>query len=269
MEWLTAHDMRALILDLRDNPGGLLTSAAEVCDMFIDKGVIVTTKGREGQVRRVDRQRQGPVHRLPYGDPRQSGQPSASEIVAACLQDHQRATIVGQRTYGKGTVQEVCDLGDDRGELKLTVASYWRPSNKNIHRRRGAGENDVWGVQPNEGYAVAVEGDELKRLYLDRLERDIFAPAPPKSRARRRPAPGRRSRWSIGSWPRRSPAWTARGRGSRPFFWPTCATACRKQCRPARRKTRSARTASLIKRLRSGLHVPYRLINGPLRRGRL
>ena len=78
---------------------------------------------------------------------------SASEIVAACLQDHQRATIVGQRTYGKGTVQEVCDLGDDRGELKLTVASYWRPSNKNIHRRHDAGENDVWGVQPNEGYA--------------------------------------------------------------------------------------------------------------------
>ena len=101
---------------------------------------------------------------------------SASEIVAACLQDHGRATIVGQRTYGKGTVQEVSDLGDDRGELKLTVASYWRPSNKNIHRRRGAGENDVWGVQPNEGCVVVVEGDELKRLRLDRQERDVFGP---------------------------------------------------------------------------------------------
>ena len=102
---------------------------------------------------------------------------SASEIVAACLQDHKRATIVGQRTFGKGTVQEVSDLGDDRGELKLTVAGYWRPSNKNIHRRHGAGESDVWGVQPNEGCTVAVEGDELKRLCSIGLSETFFAPA--------------------------------------------------------------------------------------------
>ncbi len=177
MEWLTEHQMRALILDLRDNPGGLLASAAEVCDMFIDQGVIVVTKGREGQIREeLIASGKGRFTDFPMAVLVNQNSASASEIVAACLQDHQRATIVGQRTFGKGTVQEVSDLGDDRGELKLTVASYWRPSNKNIHRPHGAGENDVWGVQPSEGYAVVVEGDELKRLYADRLERDIFRP---------------------------------------------------------------------------------------------
>lgn len=186
MDWLTAHHMRALILDLRDNPGGLLTSAAEVCDMFIDAGVIVATKGREGQLRQVVvASGKGPFTGFPMAVLVNQDSASASEIVAACLQDHERATIVGQRTYGKGTVQEVSELGDDRGELKLTVAGYWRPSNKNIHRRRGAGENEVWGVQPNEGCTVVVEGDERKRLYLDRLERDVFSPGrkPPAAAA--------------------------------------------------------------------------------------
>ena len=147
IDWLTARNMRALILDLRDNPGGLLTSAAEVCDIFIDSGVIVATRGREGQIRQVMvASGKGPFTRFPpVAVLVNQDSASASEIVAACLQDHGRATIVGQRTYGKGTVQEVSDLGDDRGELKLTVAGYWRPSNKNIHRRRGAGENDVLG----------------------------------------------------------------------------------------------------------------------------
>ena len=165
MDWLTARQMRALILDLRDNPGGLLTSAVDVCRMFIDKGVIVTTRGREGQIRDgFGAAEKGPFTGFPMAVLVNQDSASASEIVAACLQDHKRATIVGQRTYGKGTVQEVSDLGDERGELKLTVAGYWRPSNKNIQRRHGAGESDVWGVQPNEGCTVVVEGDELKRL---------------------------------------------------------------------------------------------------------
>ena len=177
MDWLTARQMRALILDLRDNPGGLLTSAAEVCDMFIDAGVIVTTKGREGQIRQeIDASGRGPFTHFPMAVLVNQDSASASEIVAACLQDHNRATIVGQRTYGKGTVQEVSELGDDRGELKLTVAGYWRPSNKNIQRRHGAGENNVWGVQPNEGCTVVVEGDERKRVYRDRVDRDVFRP---------------------------------------------------------------------------------------------
>jgi carboxyl-terminal processing protease len=96
---------------------------------------------------------------------------SASEIVAACLQDHQRAVIVGQRTFGKGTVQDLIGLEDGQGALKLTTASYWRPSGKNIHKGKQARENDEWGVTPDEGYQVVVEGDALTKLQ-QRLRRE-------------------------------------------------------------------------------------------------
>ena len=99
---------------------------------------------------------------------------SASEIVAACLQDHERAVVVGQRTWGKGTVQEVIELPDEKGILKLTTAGYWRPNEKNIHRAEGATDEDDWGVSPDEGYEVKVEGDELTRLHVWRARRDGF-----------------------------------------------------------------------------------------------
>ena len=108
---------------------------------------------------------------------------SASEIVAACLQDHGRAVIVGQRTYGKGTVQEIIELEAEQGALRLTTASYWRPSGKNIHRVKDAGEDDDWGVMPDEGYEVIVEGEQLTRLRRWRLHRALHKPgngsAPP------------------------------------------------------------------------------------------
>ena len=80
---------------------------------------------------------------------------SASEIVAACLQDHKRAIVVGERTFGKGTIQELIGLESRRGMLKLTTGTYWRPSEKDINRRKGEDENDDWGVRPNKGYEVA------------------------------------------------------------------------------------------------------------------
>jgi len=83
---------------------------------------------------------------------------------------------VGQRTYGKGTVQEVINLEGRKGALKLTTASYWRPSKKNIHRVKGATEEDDWGVTPDEGYKVVVEGEELTRLRLWRFRRDGHKP---------------------------------------------------------------------------------------------
>ena len=78
------------------------------------------------------------------------GSASASEIVAACLQDHDRAIVVGERSYGKGTVQEVVDMGDAFGAMKLTIATYWRPSGQNINRPKEEAKNDAknaaWGV---------------------------------------------------------------------------------------------------------------------------
>jgi carboxyl-terminal processing protease len=178
LQRLTDHGMKGLILDLRDNPGGLLAAAQEVCDLFIESGVIVTTRGREGNIlETTNATGQGPFTGFPMVVLVNQFSASASEIVAACLQDHNRAAIVGERTWGKGTVQKIIDLDETRGALRLTTASYWRPSNKNIHRGRDAGENDDWGVRPDPGCHVSIERDEFARLHLWRMHRDAPKPA--------------------------------------------------------------------------------------------
>jgi carboxyl-terminal processing protease len=168
-------EMSALILDLRDDPGGLLPAAVEVCDLFVDSGVIVTTRDRDKSIKHMYMaEAAGTFRGFPMAVLVNHYTASASEIVAACLQDHQRAVVVGQRTWGKGTVQEVLELEGGEGALKLTTASYWRPSGKNIHRVKGAGENEDWGVIPNPGYEVVVEGEDLTRLRLWRFRRDGY-----------------------------------------------------------------------------------------------
>jgi carboxyl-terminal processing protease len=178
VQWLVDRDMQGLILDLRDNPGGLFPAAIEVCDLFISSGTIVTTRGRDGNILETwQATGKGPFTKFPLVLLVNQYSASASEVVAACLQDHHRATVVGQRTWGKGTVQQVIELDDHNGALKLTTASYWRPSNQNIHRRRDAGENEAWGVRPDPGEEVKVEGDELTHLRLWRMRRDVFKDA--------------------------------------------------------------------------------------------
>jgi carboxyl-terminal processing protease len=83
--------------------------------------------------------------------------------------------IVGERSYGKGSVQNVIEMkeGDQKAALKLTTASYWRPSGKNIHRFPDAKEGDEWGVKPNEGFEVKLTDEERLQYLLDRSERDI------------------------------------------------------------------------------------------------
>ena len=175
LKWLIEHDMQALILDFRDNPGGMLTAATTMCDRFIASGTIVTTRRRDERIsQHFEATAKNTVGYFPMAVLVNQRSASASEIVAACLQDHQRAVIVGQRTWGKGTVQEVINLPDEKGILKLTTASYWRPSEKNIHRKKDATKDDQWGVTPNDGYEVVVENDELVRLQIWRSRRDAF-----------------------------------------------------------------------------------------------
>lgn len=174
---LKDRKVEALVLDLRDNAGGLLTAAVETCDLFIHEGVIVSTRERGGKMRRapatatsetiVDRD-------VPMVVLTNRFSASASEIVAACLQDHGRAKIVGQRTWGKGTVQNIIELEGRRAALKLTTASYWRPSGKNIHRREDASDEDDWGVRPDEGFEVVLTDEEADRVRIDRRKRDAF-----------------------------------------------------------------------------------------------
>lgn len=160
------NDFSGIVLDLRGNSGGLLYAASEVSNMFLETGRIVSTRTRGGDVEEVLDATAGtlvapgkPVTVLIDGN-----SASASEIVAAALKDNGRATIVGTRSYGKGTVQNILPLQFGRSALRLTVARYYRPSGKNIHREEGATEEDVWGVQPNEGFQVAMDEEKLEQL---------------------------------------------------------------------------------------------------------
>ncbi len=94
------------------------------------------------------------------------------------MQDHDRAVIVGQRTFGKGTVQSAIALEDGKSELRLTIATYWRPSGRNIHRGRRAKPSDDWGVLPNPGFEVPLADRQLSEVLRRQRQRDI-ARAPP------------------------------------------------------------------------------------------
>jgi carboxyl-terminal processing protease len=170
---LKAEDMKGLILDLRDDPGGLLSAAVSVSDLFIDKGMIVSTRGRNTQTQKHEAQAENDFTGFPMVVLVNQGSASASEIVAACLQDHERAVVVGQRSFGKGSVQNIIDLDDGNSVLKLTVAAYYRPSGKNIHRFKGAKEKDEWGVSPNPGLEVKLKRHQYDAWADWRMRRDI------------------------------------------------------------------------------------------------
>ena len=190
-----AGGARGVVLDLRGNPGGLLSAAVEVCDTLLDEGVIVHTRSRRdpsGVAAGSLDTRRATVGARFAGVPMtvlvDGLTASAAEIVAACLQDAGRATVVGSRTYGKGTVQSVLPLADDRGVLKLTTSEYLRPSRANIHRRRGDGESEAWGVSPDAGFEVTTTATVHARLQAWRRSRDAVAAAAAGSAAAR-PAP--------------------------------------------------------------------------------
>ncbi|MCS7237400.1 MAG: S41 family peptidase [Thermoguttaceae bacterium] len=174
---LLQQGMTGLILDLRNDPGGLLEPAIEICDLFIPSGVIVTTRGRGGELRSAIRASGRAKYRdLPLVVLVNQETASAAEIVAACLQDHRRAAVVGQRTFGKGTVQQLINLGNRYGVLKITTATYWRPSNRDINRRPNASEDEAWGVEPDPGLEVKLEEGALEQLNKVRSLRDIANP---------------------------------------------------------------------------------------------
>jgi carboxyl-terminal processing protease len=180
---LVAEGMRGLVLDLRDNPGGMLEAAIDVCKMFLPPGPIVSTRDRDGNVKgAAEALDSGAFLDFPIAVLVNGQSASASEIVAACLQDRGRAIVVGQRTYGKGTVQEVLDLPGREGKLKITSASFWRPSGKNINRPAKATESEEWGVTPDAGCEVKLSPDDLTRVIRARYERTA-APKPPAAKS--------------------------------------------------------------------------------------
>jgi len=128
--------LRGYVLDLRNNPGGLLDQAISVSDAFLERGEIVSTRGRNAEetqrysARAGDLTKGKPVIVLING-----GSASASEIVAGALQDHKRSTVLGTRSFGKGSVQTIIPLGNNNGALRLTTARYYTPSGKSIQAK--------------------------------------------------------------------------------------------------------------------------------------
>jgi len=169
---LKENGVKGLILDLRDNPGGLLGAAVEVSDLFVDEGMIVSTKGRNTVGKSYEAQKEGTYDDFPMVVLVNRNSASAAEIVSACLQDHKRALVVGERSYGKGSVQNIIDLEDGNSVLKLTVATYQRPSGKNIHRFKNAKPSDEWGVSPSPGLGLELSPAQYRDWFLARRDRD-------------------------------------------------------------------------------------------------
>lgn len=179
--------LKGLVLDMRMNPGGLLDQAVEVSSLFIDEGVVVSTVGRNKNQKEIKHARKGNARKdFALAVLVNSNSASAAEIVAGALQDHHRAIIMGQPTFGKGSVQTVIELGQDMG-LKLTIARYYTPSGKSIQEkgvtpdilldqydpkkleeaklaREGTREKDLPGHMTNE------EKDEFSREELDNID---------------------------------------------------------------------------------------------------
>src|SRR5262249_13627810 len=132
LQKLTSQHMQALILDLRWNPGGLLDQAVEVCQKFLPRGqLVVSTEGRSTN-QRFSARGHDELNTMPVVVLVNLGSASASEIVAGCLQDLHRAIILGEKTFGKGSVQSIIPLKGGAA-LRLTTAKYFTPSHKVIH----------------------------------------------------------------------------------------------------------------------------------------
>jgi carboxyl-terminal processing protease len=171
-----SEGMAGLVLDLRTNPGGLLQSAIEVSDMLLKEGMIVSTKGRNTRERPWKASGDAAHTDFPLAVIVNHYSASASEILAAALQDNGRAKVVGERTWGKGSVQNVIELEGGTSALKLTTAEYHRPNGHNIHRRPTAKETDEWGVMPEDEFKVEFTPAELGQYHRWRIERDVIKP---------------------------------------------------------------------------------------------
>jgi carboxyl-terminal processing protease len=160
LDKLTKERLQGLIVDLRNNPGGLLTAAIEVCEKFLKRGdLIVYTQGRNEKPQQTFRVK-GRYHYLefPMVILVNGGSASASEIMAGALQDHQRAILVGEKTFGKGSVQSVLPL-DDGSAIRLTTAKYYTPSKRVINEH---------GIEPD--IVAPMSPDDWRKLLIQRAK---------------------------------------------------------------------------------------------------
>jgi len=165
------NGLNGLILDLRDNPGGALPVAVGVADLFLRSGEIVRVTPRVGREEVFSARSEGTLPEFPMVVLINGASASASEIVAGALQENGRAKVLGTRTFGKGSVQEVRPLEYGAGVLKYTNAYYSLASGRVIHRKHDA---VVWGVDPDPGFVVPIEDAVYRRMIRNRRELEII-----------------------------------------------------------------------------------------------
>lgn len=167
---LEKSGVRAVILDLRGNPGGYLKGAVEVADRFLPEDrVVVTTRGRGGVLEQELRTEQSGSLKLPVALLVDAGTASAAEILAGALQDQGVATVVGTRSYGKGSVQSLLDMMGGKAQLKLTTQYFFTPKGRRIHRGDRAADDTSWGINPD----IEVGIDPVRRREMELREGEI------------------------------------------------------------------------------------------------
>ena len=184
---LNDQNMRGLIIDLRDNPGGLLNAAVEVAEPFFKKGeLIVYTQGRKPEDRdEYQAAAPEPPLTIPVAVLINAGSASAAELVAGALKDTRRAVIIGERSFGKGSVQSILPLREGEG-LRLTTARYYTPSGVTIHEK---------GVTPDVEIVMSPAEDESARI--QRSREDVVDPADFKARFNVEPTPDRQLETAV------------------------------------------------------------------------
>jgi C-terminal peptidase prc len=170
LDRLERDGIHGLVLDLRFNPGGLLNQAVDISDLFIDDGLILDIRQRK-QNNPYRSDDNGGFLKFPMACLINGDSLSGAEIMAACLQDHNRAVLVGERTAGKGSVQNLLNFQPTRYQIKLTTALFHRPDGRKLDRLAMPGRDaDEWGVTPNTGYRLQLP-DKEQQVLKEHLER--------------------------------------------------------------------------------------------------
>lgn len=180
-----------LVLDLRFNPGGLLQAAVEISDLFLRSGTIVSTRGRSHPEQSFSAREAGTLPDFPVVVLVNRQSASASEIVAGALSDNGRAIVVGERSFGKGSVQNVIPLPSGAGTLKITEQLYYLPSGRSLHRKD---DSAVWGVDPTPGFYVPMTDPEYRTMIEVRRQQEILR------KRENTPATGEPSNWADPAW---------------------------------------------------------------------
>ncbi|HEV3004336.1 MAG TPA: S41 family peptidase [Pirellulales bacterium] len=168
---LAKQGMQALVLDLRQCPGGMLAVAVEVANLFVADGVIVAVKSRDQETQETKADGKAPFAETPIMVLIDEQTASAAEVLAGALRERKATLLVGVRTFGKGSVQSIVQLVDNQGALKLTTGFFQSPGGHDIDRAAGG---DTWGVDPSEGCHVPLDEDQATAMARLRRERSVL-----------------------------------------------------------------------------------------------